>query len=255
MLAESETLDDQDSTETSDLGVVIKGKVYPHIEKNPLDEISLAGFCLGTFVGISSALVPYSHFVNINLYLIAIGLFHFLEFYVTARFNPGKVTKDSFLFNNGRAYLFSHILAIVEAVIESTLFPQWKSSFHSQTNLLISTLGLILLISGQYVRTAAMVTAGKSFSHQVKTSQNSDHSLVTDGIYGKLRHPSYFGYFWWALGTQLLLLNPFSFVIFAVVLWKFFDSRIRYEEIYLLQFFGKQYSDYSRNVGVGIPFM
>ncbi|SCU83349.1 LAFA_0D03070g1_1 [Lachancea sp. 'fantastica'] len=255
MSVERETLDDQELTDGSDVGVLIKGKVYPYIEKNPLDEISFAGFCLGGFVGTALALTPYSRVININIYLIAVGMFHFLEFYVTARFNPGKVTKDSYLFNNGKSYLLSHALAIFEAVTESFFFPRWKSSFYSKTNIWVSALGLALLVSGQCVRTAAMVTAGKSFSHQIKTSQNSDHALVTAGIYGKLRHPSYFGYFWWALGTQLLLLNPLTFIIFAAVLWRFFNSRIRYEEVYLLQFFGKQYAEYSRKVGVGIPFI
>ncbi|SCU85930.1 LAME_0D03642g1_1 [Lachancea meyersii CBS 8951] len=248
-------LDGEEFDGIVDVGVIIKGKVYPYIEKNPLDEISLIGFALGGAVGILMGLLPYTNFKNINIYLIAVSIFHFLEFYVTARFNPGKVTKDSYLFNNGKAYLFSHALAFSEALIESVFYPSWKSSLHSNTTFFISVLGLALLILGQYVRTAAMVTAGSSFSHQVKTSQNSDHSLVTDGIYARLRHPSYFGYFWWALGSQLWLLNPLSFAVFTVVLWRFFNGRIRFEERYLLQFFGQEYAKYSRKVGVGTPFI
>lgn len=41
------------------------------------------------------------------------------------------------------------------------------------------------------------------------------------------RHPSYAGFFYWALGTQLLLGNPLSALVFAVVLWRFFSRRIR----------------------------
>jgi Isoprenylcysteine carboxyl methyltransferase (ICMT) family len=40
-----------------------------------------------------------------------------------------------------------------------------------------------------------------------------------------LRHPSYFGFYWWAVGTQVLLGNPFSTVMFAGVLWHFFYRR------------------------------
>ncbi len=41
------------------------------------------------------------------------------------------------------------------------------------------------------------------------------------------RHPSYAGFFYWALGTQLVLQNPVSFSFFLVVLWRFFHSRIK----------------------------
>ena len=41
------------------------------------------------------------------------------------------------------------------------------------------------------------------------------------------RHPSYAGFFYWALGTQLVLQNPVSFVFYAAVLYKFFSRRIR----------------------------
>lgn len=41
------------------------------------------------------------------------------------------------------------------------------------------------------------------------------------------RHPSYAGFFYWALGTQLVLQNPISFLGFLIVLWRFFSQRIR----------------------------
>jgi hypothetical protein len=42
-----------------------------------------------------------------------------------------------------------------------------------------------------------------------------------------LRHPSYFGWFWWVVGTQALLTNPLCLVGYTIVSWKFFDARIR----------------------------
>jgi len=67
-----------------------------------------------------------------------------------------------------------------------------------------------------------------------------------------LRHPSYFGWFYWALGTQVLLGNPICFVIYAVVTWKFFSVRIAYEEATLYHFF-PEYSDYVARTAIGIP--
>ncbi|CAN0453530.1 unnamed protein product, partial [Hapterophycus canaliculatus] len=33
--------------------------------------------------------------------------------------------------------------------------------------------------------------------------REESHQLVTSGVYRFLRHPSYFGWFWWSLGTQV----------------------------------------------------
>ena len=41
-----------------------------------------------------------------------------------------------------------------------------------------------------------------------------------------MRHPSYTGFFWWAVGLQILLGNALCVLVFAVVLWRFFWARI-----------------------------
>ena len=70
-----------------------------------------------------------------------------------------------------------------------------------------------------------------------------------------MRHPSYFGWFYWSIGTQILLANPICTIVYAIASFKFFESRIKYEEYHLLNFFGKQYSTYQQNVPTGIPFV
>lgn len=53
--------------------------------------------------------------------------------------------------------------------------------------------------------------------------------LVKTGLYSLVRHPSYTGFFVWAVGTQILLANPVSTVVFVGVLWRFFQQRIQSE--------------------------
>jgi protein-S-isoprenylcysteine O-methyltransferase len=120
---------------------------------------------------------------------------------------------------------------------------------------LLPALGLALVVLGQAVRTAAMIQAGPSFNHHVQSHRESGHVLVTTGVYASLRHPSYFGFFWWALGTQLVMGNVISFVGYAAVLWRFFSRRIQREEEFLVRFFGQEYEDYRRRVGTMIPFV
>ncbi|OMO88773.1 Isoprenylcysteine carboxyl methyltransferase [Corchorus olitorius] len=96
---------------------------------------------------------------------------------------------------------------------------------------------------------------GRSFTHLIKVYHEEHHKLVTNGIYGFVRHPSYCGFFIWSVGTQIMMCNPISTIGFAFVVWKFFEKRIPYEEYFLRQFFGPEYEEYARRVPSGVPFV
>lgn len=85
-------------------------------------------------------------------------------------------------------------------------------------------------------------------------SHHKSHELVTTGVYSVSRHPSYAGFFW-ALGTQILLLNPISLILFLSLLWPFFNDRIQDEEQYLVCFFGNDYVEYRKRTPTLIPFI
>ena len=113
-------------------------------------------------------------------------------------------------------------------------------------------LGIILVIIGQCVRSLAMATASTNFHHFVQERHAVGHVLITKGIYSTMRHPSYFGFFHWTIGTQLLLSNWICLVVHPVVLWFFFKDRIEYEEEYLLEWFEKDYEQYRQNIWSGM---
>ncbi len=133
-----------------------------------------------------------------------------------------------------------------------------------------------MLVVGQGTRTTAMIHAGSNFNHLIQSKKKEGHVLVTGGIYKYLRHPSYFGFFWWGLGTQVVLGNAVCLVGYAVVLWRFFKRRIESayipfrgmqrgcslireisaeEETLLIGFFGMDYVRYRDRTTVGIPFI
>lgn len=84
-------------------------------------------------------------------------------------------------------------------------------------------------------------------------------------------------FFWWAIGTQILVGNKICLVAFIVSLWTFFNNRIRgellsacevlvfcgatyadldlAEERSLVEFFGKDYDAYRKSTMTGIPFI
>ncbi|EHK96988.1 putative protein-S-isoprenylcysteine O-methyltransferase [Glarea lozoyensis 74030] len=120
---------------------------------------------------------------------------------------------------------------------------------------LILLAGLSLVFFGQIIRTSAIIQAGPSFSHLVAQRKKETHVLITSGIYSILRHPSYFGFFWWGIGTQLVLGNVFCLLGYSAVLWKFFSARIKGEEEFLVRFFKKDYEEFRKRTPVGIPYI
>lgn len=224
--------------------------LLPDIKKNPPDEIALTASNLGILFGFALATLILSNYKPPSIYLMALSVFHFLEFFITAKYNPKKVHKESFIINNGSSYTVAHSIALIEVTIGYIFFPNVKKSL-----LWVRIIGFLLIVVGQIIRSWAMITAGKSFSHLIVTNRSDDHKLVTHGIYSVFRHPSYAGFFWWAIGTQLILLNPISLIGFITILWVFFSNRIAYEEKYLITFFGEKYQDYKKNTSVYIPFI
>ncbi len=63
--------------------------------------------------------------------------------------------------------------------------------------------GLVVVLSGEILRKLAMITAGTNFNHYVQQVKHDGHQLVTHGVYAISRHPSYVGWFYWSVGTQV----------------------------------------------------
>lgn len=60
-----------------------------------------------------------------------------------------------------------------------------------------------MVLCGEGLRKAAMLTAGSNFNHIVQNEKAQSHVLVTSGVYAYFRHPSYVGWFYWSIGTQV----------------------------------------------------
>ncbi|KAH7061088.1 prenyl cysteine carboxyl methyltransferas-like protein Ste14 [Macrophomina phaseolina] len=224
-----------------------------------LSGIGFRSFALGQALGLSLAAALYLNAVSHNpvwrapFFVTVLALFHFLEFWTTARYNTPSAKTASFLFSNGKEYQMAHSAAMLEHLVTRYFFADWHSKV--TTAGLTTVLGIALIALGQTVRSVAMAQAGTNFNHMVQSKKNSGHELVTDGIYAWLRHPSYFGFFWWGLGTQLMLGNAVCFAIYAAVLWRFFSHRIMHEEKFLINFFGDEYRKYRARTTVAIPFI
>lgn len=230
------------SSDTSSNAPDVDASMYPD-GKMSLAGISLRAMLLGTSFGLTASLALFLGTVyptplwRVPFFVAALSLFHFLEFYVTARWNTRYATVSAFLLSsNGWAYNIAHGSAIAECLVSNIFWPGQTAAarmltvtepfFGSSVSLLLVG-GFVLLLIGQVIRTIAMAQAASNFNHHVQSRHQEGHVLVTSGLYGYLRHPSYFGFFWWGLGTQLILGNMVCFVGYALVLWRFFSSRIK----------------------------
>ncbi|KAI0476817.1 putative isoprenylcysteine carboxyl methyltransferase [Xylaria cf. heliscus] len=226
-----------------------------------LEGIAIRSFCLGGALAFSVAtmastlLFTASPLWRLPFFVGALSTFHFLEFWTTAKYNTSVASIDSFLLTaNWPGYAIAHVAASLECLLTKLLFPNraW-APFYSGHILLL--LGFTLVLVGQAARSIAMIQAGPSFNHKIQRKKKDDHELVTTGVYSFLRHPAYFGFFYWGVGTQLVMGNPICFIAYVMVLWRFFASRIRSEERDLVRFFEDDYVDYKKRVGTGIPFI
>jgi len=167
------------------------------------------------------------------------------------RFEPARAGFDSFLLNqNWPDYQRAVAAAVVEFVVESALVPQWKAGVVANACLVV---GCVVLVVGQVVRTVGMWTTGSSFAHLVATRHSVSHRLVTWGIYKWLRHPAYFGWFYWSIATQLVLANPLCALVYGAVAWTFFKERIPHEEQALVSTYGAAYHRFACATPIGIP--
>jgi len=213
-------------------------------------EVWWRGSLLGVLVAfgalLSSTGGPY---FGLGWYIVFMSLFHYLEYLVTALTNPLNLNTDSFLLNHSVAYGVAATAGLTEYFIEMWLYPDMKQC------LWLSVAGAIGCGLGDTFRKLAMFHAGSNFNHIVQGYKQDEHTLVRNGVFAYFRHPSYVGWFYWSISTQVVLCNPVCAVLYALVSWKFFSERVEVEEYYLLEFFGPDYAKYQREVPTGLPFI
>ncbi|XP_050070723.1 protein-S-isoprenylcysteine O-methyltransferase [Anopheles maculipalpis] len=234
------------------VGYYISENVIIRIRYNPRDyQIAVRAAFLGAVLsaGIVVFLYAQEQYKSFGIYATLMALFHYTEYLGIAICNPKTLSPDSFILNHSIHYGLAAAASWIEYFVESYYFPEMK------TYKLVWTAGVLICLAGESLRKVAMITASKNFSHIVQFERHNEHELVTHGVYGWTRHPSYVGWFYWSIGTQITLANPVCFVIYAIASWKFFHDRILMEEITLLNFFGEEYIQYQERVPSGLPFI
>ena len=111
-------------------------------------------------------------------------------------------------------------------------------------------LGVALFAAGGALRIAPVFVLGRRFSGLVAIQPG--HTLVTDGIYGTIRHPSYLGMLVNALGWALAFRSGVGVLLAALLLLPVL-ARINAEERLLRSQFGAEYDAYRSRTSRLIP--
>ncbi len=110
--------------------------------------------------------------------------------------------------------------------------------------------GVALFAAGGALRLWPVFVLGNRFSGLVAIQPG--HTLVTDGVYGIIRHPSYLGLLLSALGWAFAF-DSGAGVVVAVLLVPLVLARIRAEEALLYAEFGARYEAYRTRTSRLIP--
>jgi protein-S-isoprenylcysteine O-methyltransferase Ste14 len=112
--------------------------------------------------------------------------------------------------------------------------------------------GLLLYSVGGVMRIAPVFILGRRFSGLVAIQP--EHRLVTNGLYGVVRHPSYLGLFVLVLGWGCVFRSGLGVAI-AVLMLIVLLARIEAEERLLSETFGAEYDAYRARTWRLVPYV
>jgi protein-S-isoprenylcysteine O-methyltransferase Ste14 len=103
-------------------------------------------------------------------------------------------------------------------------------------------LGLFVLVAGMALLHRTHRDLGRAWS--ITLEIRDQHTLITRGIYEKLRHPMYAAFWLWAISQALLLPNWIAGLSGLVGFGTLFFARVGHEERMMLETFGDEYRAY-----------
>ncbi len=112
-------------------------------------------------------------------------------------------------------------------------------------------LGVVLFAGCLYLLYRAHHDLGRNWSPTVEVT--TTQSLVTNGVYGVIRHPIYAAMWLWGAAQALLLNNWIAGLATLILFGLVYFVRVPREEQMMLDHFGDEYRAYLKRTGRVIP--
>jgi len=144
---------------------------------------------------------------------------------------------------------FPLLMAVHSAIFAGTVAEYFL--VERAINFWVSAVGFVLYACSLILRNTAIRALGRYFSLHIEIRK--EHALVTDGVYGVLRHPIYSAVILELISVPLVA-NAYYTVLGTVVVYlPLLFLRLQREEIAMLERFGDSYAQYRRKVGALVP--
>jgi protein-S-isoprenylcysteine O-methyltransferase Ste14 len=102
--------------------------------------------------------------------------------------------------------------------------------------------GIVCFVVGLWLFFRSHADLGTNWSITLQVREN--HSLVTNGVYRRIRHPMYASLFLYSVGQLLALPNWIAGPSYLVTFGILYGLRVRAEERMMLEAFGADYTAY-----------
>jgi protein-S-isoprenylcysteine O-methyltransferase Ste14 len=112
-------------------------------------------------------------------------------------------------------------------------------------------LGVLMLAAALYVFARAHSDLSANWSPTLEIYKG--HDLVTNGIYGVIRHPMYASQWLFSMAQALLLHNWIAGLAGLVLFVPFYFGRVKAEEQMMIETFGEKYRKYMEKTGGVLP--
>ena len=152
--------------------------------------------------------------------------------------NFGKTDKSDFLILPFAIFYFYLVFdaAFGGPSLSSHLF------FQSQA---VAWIGVIACLAGLLLLLWSLISFGRSFRVGIDT--NRPDKLITSGVFGYSRNPIYVA-FLLVLSGQFLIFPNWILLIYLLAATWLINRQIVREEAYLIEHYGRQYTDYRQRV-------
>ena len=180
---------------------------------------------------------PDPYFSTILAVLVVVAFF--IDYVIPKKLNPRQVTKNDTTLDR-TSFLVIRIVSFLAITI--TLICRYLNLWITPAS--IQYLGLLLIPAGLVLREWAILKLGRFFSRTVQVE--TGHTIITDGPYRWIRHPSYTGMILMYLGIAFAIGTWLGVFVTVGLMLGASMYRISVEEKVLIKAFGTAYRDYMK---------
>ena len=127
----------------------------------------------------------------------------------------------------------------------------WLGFFDYAVPVWAGWIGAALIVCALIIFWRAHADLGLNWSPSLEIRK--EHTLITSGIFGYIRHPMYASQWVWVIAQPLLLQNWLAGFLNLMVFIPFYVLRVRAEEQMMLDTFGDEYRKYMEKTGAIFP--